>query len=67
MSRRTFHGIRTNLTRARKIVHPHFTPRTHCNALRDPKILPDAKNKFTVTCPGALFVESVLVRHKHEK
>jgi hypothetical protein len=39
----------------------------HRNALRDPKILQDAKNKFIVTYPSALFVESVPVSHEQEK
>jgi hypothetical protein len=42
-------------------------PRTHRNALSDRQILPDAKQKFGVTCPDALFVESVPVSHEQEK
>jgi hypothetical protein len=42
-------------------------PQTHRNALCDPQILPDAKQKFSVTCSNVLFVESVLVPHEHKK
>jgi hypothetical protein len=41
--------------------------RAHRIALRDPQILPDAKHKFGVTCPGALFVKVVPVPDEHEK
>jgi hypothetical protein len=37
------------------------------NALRDPQITPDAKIDFGATCPGAHFVESVLVPPEREK
>jgi hypothetical protein len=48
-------------------VHRRFVPRTHRNALRDPQIQLDARHKFGLTCPGALFVESLPVPHEHEK
>jgi hypothetical protein len=44
-----------------------FMPRMHQNALRDPLIPTDTKNKFGVTCPSALFVESEQVPSEHEK
>jgi hypothetical protein len=39
----------------------------HSNALRDPQIPPDTKNKFGVTCLDALFLESVPVPPEQEK
>jgi hypothetical protein len=67
VSQRVFSGIHTGPTQARKIVRRRFTPRTHRNALRGPQIIPDAKHKFGVTCPDALFAESAPVPHEHEK
>jgi hypothetical protein len=43
-----------------------FTPELE-NPLRDPQIPLDAKHKFCVTCPSALFVEFVLDPPEHEK
>jgi hypothetical protein len=67
VSRRAFSGIRTDPTRARKIVRQRFVPWTRHNELCDPQILPDVKHNFSVTCPDGLFVESLPVRHEHEK
>jgi hypothetical protein len=39
----------------------------HYNALRDPQILPDAKHRFDIMCPSALFVGSIPVTDEHEK
>jgi hypothetical protein len=61
-----FCGIPTGHTQAQKIVHRHFAPQTHRNALREPQIPPDAKT-IGVSCPSALFVESILVHPMHEK
>jgi hypothetical protein len=41
--------------------------RTYENALRDPQIPPDTKTHVRLTCPGALFVESIQVPLEHEK
>jgi hypothetical protein len=43
-----------------------FRAQTHRNALGDPQILLDAKQKFSVTCVSALFVEFVPVPHERE-
>jgi hypothetical protein len=48
-------------------VRSHSVPRTQKNALRDPSIPPEGKQKFGITCPDALFVESAPVIPKHEK
>jgi hypothetical protein len=42
-------------------------PQTDWNALHDPLTHRMQKHKFGVTCPSALFVESVLVPPEHEK
>jgi hypothetical protein len=48
-------------------MHRHFMPWTNRNALRDPHIPLDAKHKFTVTCPPAVFMETVEGSPEHEK
>jgi hypothetical protein len=61
-SRPAFCGNRTGPTQASQIVRWCIMSPMHQNELRAPKIPPDAKkNKFGVMCPGALFMESVLV------
>jgi hypothetical protein len=46
VSHRDFFGNCIGSTRARKIVHRRFTPRTHRYALRDPRIPPYAKAQY---------------------
>jgi hypothetical protein len=45
LSRHVFCGIRTDPTRARKIVRICFAPWMHSNPLRDQQIPPDAKTQ----------------------
>jgi hypothetical protein len=67
VSRRALCGTVTGTTEARKIVRQRFACRTQHNALGDLQIPLDAKHKFGITCPYALFLESVSVPPKHEK
>jgi hypothetical protein len=44
-----------------------FIAETHRNALRDPHTAPDAKTRFSVTCPNELFMETAPGPPENEK
>jgi hypothetical protein len=67
VSRRALYGNRTSPTRAQKIVRQRFTPGCtgmHYVTRRSPRM---QKQKFGITCPGTLCMETALVPLEHEK